>query len=239
MGSSLNIKMAKNIITTMRFSDLFNFRKLWLFWKVRDYTMLGFAKLSNIYELSKLAEKRNIKGAFVECGTYKGGGVAVMAYNSHMAGSKRKIWLFDSFEGLPEPTKDDGKRVMSIYGKNAKDADMCIASVEDVKEIFFRILKLDKKNVEIRKGWFNDTLPKARKEIGDIAILRLDSDWYESEKCCLENLYDNVVKGGFVILDDYNTWAGSKKALDEFLKKRGIKADIIMKKMSVTYFVKP
>lgn len=76
------------------------------------------------------------------------------------------------------------------------------------------------------KGMFQDTLPNYWNEIGDIAVLRLDGDWYESTKCCLEWLYDNVLDGGYVIIDDYNL-VGCRKALDEFIASRNIKVDII------------
>ncbi|HUP59862.1 MAG TPA: TylF/MycF/NovP-related O-methyltransferase [Thermoanaerobaculia bacterium] len=76
--------------------------------------------------------------------------------------------------------------------------------------------------VEIRKGWFQDTLPSAKHEIGSIAVLRLDGDWYESTRVCLDNLYDLVAPGGYVIIDDYNYWEGCKRAVDEFLAARGL-----------------
>ena len=77
-------------------------------------------------------------------------------------------------------------------------------------------------NIVIKKGWFQDTLPRAKSEIGKVAILRLDGDWYESTKCCLDNLYENVSPGGYVIIDDYGYWEGCRQALDEFLHARKI-----------------
>ncbi|MEW6558372.1 MAG: TylF/MycF/NovP-related O-methyltransferase, partial [Elusimicrobiota bacterium] len=73
------------------------------------------------------------------------------------------------------------------------------------------------------KGWFQETLPKAKSRIENIAILRVDCDWYESVRCCLDNLYDNLITGGYLIIDDYGHWEGCKKAVDEFLEKRKIK----------------
>ena len=66
------------------------------------------------------------------------------------------------------------------------------------------------------KGWFQDTLPEYKGNVGKIALLRLDGDWYESTRCCLENLYGNVVAGGWVIADDYQL-PGCRRAVDEFL----------------------
>ena len=72
------------------------------------------------------------------------------------------------------------------------------------------------------KGWFQDTIPLNSKSIGDIALLRIDADWYESVKCCLIELYDNVSNGGYIIIDDYDSCFGAKKAVDDFLLMKNI-----------------
>jgi O-methyltransferase len=76
-------------------------------------------------------------------------------------------------------------------------------------------------NVHFHIGWFKDVVFDAAPKVGPIALLRLDGDWYESTKTCLEAFYDNVVKGGIVIFDDYLVYDGCKKAVDEFLAARG------------------
>lgn len=101
------------------------------------------------------------------------------------------------------------------------------------------IFKYIKENIVISKGWFQDTLPKDKEKIGKIALLRLDGDWYESTKCCLENLYDNVIIGGYIVLDDYGYWEGAKKALDEFFIKRKISPELIKIDYTGVYFKKP
>ena len=77
------------------------------------------------------------------------------------------------------------------------------------------------------KGWFQDTLPKYKDKIGAIAVLRVDADWYESTKCCLENLYDNVVTGGYIFVDDYGFVTGCKKATDNFLTNKKLNAQLV------------
>lgn len=74
-----------------------------------------------------------------------------------------------------------------------------------------------------RPGWFQSTLPASRKELGRIAILRVDADWYESTRCCLEELYDQLVVGGYLIIDDYGHFPGCRKAVDEFFEARGLR----------------
>lgn len=220
----------------------FNFGKIRLFSKVFPYTMVGYKRLSNVYDLAKKAQKDGISGAFVECGVWKGGCSAVMGFIAEKEGKNRKTWLFDSFEGLPEPTAEDGKIAKEYAqdkaGGELKAINKCVGPLEDVKKIFFETLKLKKENVVIKKGWFQDVLPVASKEIGKISILRLDGDWYESTKCCLDNLYDNVINEGYIVIDDYGHWEGAKKALDEFFVKEGIKPDF--KKIDYTgvYFKK-
>lgn len=239
------LSLAKKLIfiKNIPLKDFFNFEKLWLFKKVYPFTMVGYARLSNVYELANMVEKNKTEGVFAECGVWKGGCAAVMAFMAQKFGSGRKIWLFDSFEGLPEPTKEDGE-IASSYALNKtegklKTIDKCVASLKDVEEVFFKVLKLNKENIIISKGWFQDTLPSAKQKIGKIAILRLDGDWYESTKCCLDNLYDNVIIGGYVVLDDYGYWEGAKRALDEFFVERKISPKLIKIDDTGVYFRKP
>ncbi len=232
------IKFWKNI----PLKDFFNFEKVVLFTKVYPYTMVSYQRLSNVYELAKSIEENKAEGDFVECGVWKGGCVAVMAYVAKKAESKRKIWLFDSFEGLPEPTKEDGATAFSYSGNksdgNLKTIDKCVGPLEDVKKILFEILKIDSKNIVIEKGWFQDTLPLVKAKIGKISILRLDGDWYESTKCCLDNLYDSVIMGGYIILDDYGHWEGARKALDEFFVGKQISPNLVKIDDTGIYFKK-
>ena len=204
--------------------------------------MAGYKRLSNAYELALLAEKKGLQGAFVECGVWKGGSIGIMAYIADRAKSNRKIWLFDSFEGLPEPTKEDGQGAKIYSGE--KDSgklvsiEKCVGPLEDVKKLFFSVLKLHSENIYIGKGWFQDTLSRKKVDVGPIAILRLDADWYESTKCVLDNLYDNVVQRGYVIVDDYGHWEGCKKAVDEFFAKRNLKVELRQIDYTGFYFIK-
>jgi len=93
--------------------------------------------------------------------------------------------------------------------------------------------------VSLVKGWFQDTLPEYKDRMGAVALLRLDGDWYESTKCCLENLYDNVVPGGYVIIDDYGALTGCKEAVDDFLNERNINVELIDVDHIRFYFLKP
>jgi len=218
------------VLRDMPVRDWVKLRRLNLFRKTYPNTMVGYARLSNAYELAQLVEQTGLEGAFVECGVWKGGCIATMAWVVRQANSNRSIWLFDSFEGLPEPTELDGPRAQEYVGRFA-------ASVKDVEGILFSRLKINRDSVHIVKGWFQDTLPAFKDEIGPIAILRLDGDWYESTKCCLEHLYEQVVPGGYVIIDDYGCWGGCRIATDEFLENTGLELQVIDQKGR--FFQKP
>ncbi|MDO8577349.1 MAG: TylF/MycF/NovP-related O-methyltransferase, partial [Candidatus Wildermuthbacteria bacterium] len=173
---------------------------------------------------------------------WKGGAAALMAQASKEAQSRRKIWLFDSFEGLPEPTKEDGV-VARTYARDRDSGRLasiqkCVGPLEDVQRLFFSVLKFNPEDIYFGKGWFQDVLPREKQSVGPIAVLRLDADWYESTKCALENLYDSVVEGGYILIDDYGHWEGCKKAVDEFLRNRNIPAKLIPIDYAGVYFKK-
>jgi O-methyltransferase len=195
---------------------------------VEPYTMVGFERLMNAWDLVKQAEARKLDGDIVECGVFKGGSAAVMMMASR---PPRRVWLFDSFEGLPEPTPEDGAMARHYASDRSSGAlapiDQCVGPLEMVEELFFQKLGTERSRVEIRKGWFQDTLPRAANELGPIAVLRLDGDWYESTRVCLEHLHDHVVPGGYVIIDDYGYWEGCRRAVDEFLANRGLNVKLV------------
>lgn len=224
-------------------TDYWRVRKLSRIRAVFPYSMCGYKRLANVYDLATRAEEEHIAGAFVECGVWKGGCIGLMASVSRDFGSNRKIVLFDSFEGLPEPTDRDGEDAHSYAGGRTlgkmESIGRCVGPLDTVKELFFERLGIDQSNVEFRQGWFNDTVPGSGASIGSIAILRLDGDWYESTKVCLEGLYEQVVPGGFVILDDYRFWDGCRRAVDEFLARGNVRVNLRHIDFASSYFRKP
>lgn len=217
-----------------------NFQEFSLIRKVRRHSQVSLKCLANVYELAKKIESKKIKGSFVECGVCKGGSSLVMAFAASKARSHRKIWLFDSFQGNPEPIEIDGALAKQCAKGKTQGRllpiGMNLASLNEVNELFFKKFSLSKDEIIIKKGWFQDTLPVYNSQIGEIAILRLDADWYESTKCCLENLYDHVIEGGYIIFDDYNYFPGCKIAVDEFIDKRNLKVNLIEIDYTAVYF---
>lgn len=193
--------------------------------KVWPYTFIGYTNLCQVYDVIGELERGNIKGSIVEMGCWKGGCGAFMALSVKKHGGQRDVWLFDSFEGLPGFTKEDAAKAkikdVSIVEKKdilKSSPGVFKAEINDAQEIANKL----KVKVNVIKGWFQNTLPQAKKDIGKIALLRLDADLYESTKYCLEELYDSVSEGGIIIVDDYGSWKGCNKALHEFLAEKNI-----------------
>jgi O-methyltransferase len=164
-----------------------------------------------------------IPGDLVECGVWRGGSAFLAAKMLDERGEEgRRVWLFDSFEGLPPPKPVDGPGAAAYAADHDSPVyyDNCRADLDDVRGTA-RKLGLDART-EIVPGWFDDTLMANRERIGPIALLRLDCDWYASMMLCLDALYDQVSPGGTVILDDYYAWDGCAVAVHEFLGRRGL-----------------
>jgi O-methyltransferase len=178
-----------------------------VFPKVMPYTMVGRKRLEALYKLVREVERQRIVGDIVECGTCNGGTAAVLGYAGLNGNRERRLWLFDSFEGLPEPLPEDGEKAQSFTG-------LCLGKVECVEEILKEI-HVPRERVYIVKGWFQDTFQTV--DIPRIALLHIDADWYESVRLVLERFYDQVQPSGFIVFDDYGFWEGCRKAVDEFL----------------------
>jgi hypothetical protein len=196
-------------------------------WKVKPYTQVQWRRLFNAYRLITQVKIERIPGDFVECGVWMGGCAALMAWLNENYGLHRKVWLYDSFEGMPEGTlldgNDAGWLAAGRFGGELVAVGTNVAPIEDVRRFLFAEMGLREEGIVIEKGWFQHTLP--RSQVGPISILRLDGDYYESTKVCLEHLYERVVPGGFVIVDDYWSFQGCKRAVDEFLD--GASVDLI------------
>jgi len=201
---------------------------------VREHTMVPYQRLVTLYQQAVFCERNDIEGSFVECGTWRGGAVGLMALaNLRYGAARRHIHLFDSFEGIPEPDElVDGEEALKFAhavggGVNGKLIPLrnqyaSVGTLEANRQFLERQLKYDPRYLHYHKGWFQDTVPKDAPECGEIAILRLDGDWYASTHICLETLYDQVVSGGFIIHDDYGYYDGCRKAVDEFVERRNL-----------------
>tara|TARA_B100000614_G_C14246331_1_gene368810 strand:- start:78 stop:593 length:516 start_codon:yes stop_codon:yes gene_type:complete len=138
--------------------------------------------------------------------------------------ASREIWLYDTFEGMVEPTDNDveietglkGKDLLSGTRKTTEKYNMWAYSPIDEVKINMQKTCYPPDKLRYIVGKVEDTLKDNRP--GNIALLRLDTDWYESTKIELERLYPLIVSGGVLIIDDYGHFAGAKKAVDEYFK---------------------
>ncbi|MFW2439053.1 MAG: TylF/MycF family methyltransferase [Arenicellales bacterium] len=187
-------------------------------WPFFGYTMAGHKRLNNVQKCLEDILQKDVPGDLIETGAWRGGTTIFMRALLKAYGvTDRKVWVADSFEGLPVPkNKADGKDLSQV--------DYLKVSLEEVKSNFIKFGLLDEQ-VEFLKGWFCDTLPVA--PINEIAILRLDGDLYSSTMDALENLYHKVHKGGYVIVDDYYSWAACRRAVTDFLEKKEIQPEIM------------
>ena len=193
------------------------------------YTMLGIQRLRTLRRFAEQIDQEGISGNVVECGSYNGGSAAIMAQVAAASPRGRQIYLFDSFEGLPPATEQDGERAKAYTG-------LCCGAMDKVREVL-HALQVPAERVTLVKGWFDQTLPQA--DVGRIALLHLDTDWYESLRVCLENLYDRVEPGGFVVLDDYGYWEGCRRAWHEFEASRALGVTLTPIDETAVYFRKP
>lgn len=198
---------------------------------VRGYTMCSYDALISLAAIVRYLEKRNIEGDFIETGTWAGGSAALMAISSLQWGSgQRHFHLFDSFEGLPQPRKDKdfSEWMERDWGVKEKDCEgrlvptgALVANQLTAEEAMFSVAKYPRHLVTFHAGWFQNTVPAAAQSVGPIALLRLDGDLYESTLICLRNLYPLVIKGGFVIIDDWGL-KGCRLACEQYFNDIGI-----------------
>jgi O-methyltransferase len=187
-------------------------------WSRNAETMIGLKRLDNLQYCVTDVLRRNVSGDFIECGAWRGGACIFMRAALKAYGDfSRKVWVADSFEGLPKP------EVRSEDAKYWEGGEMAV-SVEQVQSNFTRYGLLDNQVVFL-KGFFIDTLPKAK--IERLAILRVDCDLYDSVTQSLEYLYDKVSVGGYVIIDDYGALPPAKNAVDDYRKAHGINTELI------------
>ncbi|WP_309630027.1 TylF/MycF/NovP-related O-methyltransferase [Brevundimonas sp.] len=166
--------------------------------------------------------KAGVAGDFVECGVYRGGCSMAAALTCLRAGqSDRTLHLFDTFEGmspagLEDVEADTERRAADLFPNDGK---WCFADLDEVQRNMFRT-DYPQARINMVKGRVEDTLPENAPD--QIAVLRLDTDWYASTRHEMEHLYPRLARGGVLIVDDYGHWAGSRQAVDEYLAEHNI-----------------
>jgi hypothetical protein len=190
------------------------------------YTMAGIPRLLALIDAVRYCVVRGIPGAFAECGVWRGGSVMAMVLTlQEMGSADREIYLYDTFEGMTEPTEHD----VSEFGASAMDEwrkaqerqgrafpeafDHSVFNEEQVKEALLET-GYEADLLRFVRGPVEETIPSVAPD--SLALLRLDTDWYESTRHELEHLYPALSPGGVLIIDDYGHWDGCRRAVDEY-----------------------
>jgi O-methyltransferase len=194
--------------------------------RVRPYTMTSDERLQALIDAVRYVVRRNIPGDFAECGVWRGGSVLAMLLTLQEEGvSDRDVHLFDTFEGMTAPTEHDVSSIdppaLETWNETEGKAwsqffDESIFNLEQVREAL-GTSGYPAHRLHFVKGPVEETLPTNAPR--QLALLRLDTDWYESTKHELEHLYPRLATGGVLIIDDYGHWDGARRAVDEYLEQ--------------------
>ena len=199
-----------------------------IFATCRAFSMASRERLYAVFQAVQHINENKIPGDLVECGVWRGGASMVAALTQISQGdASRRIWLYDTFAGMTTPGVRDvhrwaRKNAWHKWARSERDQynNWCHASLDEVKENLFST-EYPRDRIEFVKGDVRETLTSGGPD--RIAVLRLDTDWYDSTKIELEALYPRLSRGGVLILDDYGVWSGARQAVDEYFKQHDIK----------------
>jgi O-methyltransferase len=192
---------------------------------IEPYTMTSIDRIYALKTAIEYTVNNNIEGSYVECGVWKGGSCMLIAKT--LIDNQRidkEIWLYDTFEGMTNPTDEDievetnlkGMELLKNIDRTTDKLNMWAYAPKDLVIQNMDSTGFPGKNIKYIEGKVEDTLSKSKPK--SIALLRLDTDWYESTKIELEILYPLLVDGGILIIDDYGHFKGAKKAVDEYFR---------------------
>ena len=196
--------------------------------RTNQFTMTGPARLFALIEATRYCVRRDLPGAFAECGVWRGGSVLAMIMTLQSLGrSDRDIYLFDTFEGMTAPGEHDVSEfdppAMETWRAAAEEGsrpwsvffDGKVFNEDSVRETVLST-GYPEDRLHLVRGRVEDTVPGSAPD--RLALLRLDTDWYESTRHEMEHLYPRLATGGVLIVDDYGHWQGSRRAVDEYLE---------------------
>jgi hypothetical protein len=183
---------------------------------VSRFTLVSTERLLAVIDAARYVSKARIPGAIVECGVWKGGCAMAAVMALMECQDFRDIYLFDTFEGMTEPSSRDGQKAIDKFKTQPY---WCAASLSEVREAMIST-GYPTDRMHFIQGRVEDTIP-GRAPV-DIAMLRLDTDWYESTMHELIHLYPRLTQRGPLLLDDYGHWPGARQAVDEYFAGLGI-----------------
>ena len=212
--------------TTSFFPIDFNETDIDIIKKVQPFTRTSSERIYALSNAIRYIVNNQIPGDIVECGVWKGGSMmAAMLTLIDLGKADQNIYLFDTFEGMTEPSKKDisieGKIALNVFTEKQENEEKWeCSSLNEVKSAVYST-GYNQEKIHFVKGKVEDTLPKFAPEC--ISLLRLDTDWYESTRHELIHLFSRISKGGVIIIDDYGHWKGAREAVDEYIQENNIK----------------
>ena len=188
--------------------------------RVAPYTMTTPPRIFALARAVEYLVANRIPGAMVECGVWRGGSMMAVGLTLLRLGVEdRELYLYDTFEGMTEPGEEDvmhtGQNARELLADAAAGAHYrAAAPLDDVRQAVLSV-GYPEERIHFVQGPVEETLPGEAP--GEIALLRLDTDWYSSTKHELVHLYPRLEAGGVLIVDDYAYWLGARKAVDEYI----------------------
>ena len=190
-------------------------------WPTRAFTMIGEYRLRQLRACVEDVLRDGVPGDLIECGVWRGGAAIMMRAVLEAYGDRhRRVWLADSFRGLPPP---NAERYPADAGLDLSGIPALAVPADEVRENF-RALDLLDERVRFAEGWFSETLPHL--EASAFAVIRLDGDLYESTMDALEALYPRLSPGGYAIVDDYGCIPACRAAVEDYRDRHGIREPI-------------
>jgi O-methyltransferase len=194
--------------------------------RVRSRTMTSIERIDALRRAVEHIHANDIGGDVVECGVWRGGSMMAVALTLERLGARRPLWLYDTFSGMTPPRSDD----VDVRGRAA--ADLLATEDPEVSRNWARSPVADAQQALTEAGYpgelahfvvgpVEETIP--RYAPSSIALLRLDTDWFQSTYHELVHLWPRVIEGGIVIVDDYGHWAGAKKAVDQYFSEQKLR----------------
>jgi O-methyltransferase len=187
-----------------------------LYERCKPFTMTSEERMYALWQTCMYVTAAGVPGDFVECGVWKGGSSMLAALSL----PDRRLWLYDTFEGMPDPSDHDvdldGRSMSADWESYQRDP--VIRADSPLEEVRRNLGATGHTDVRLVRGLVEDTIPADAPD--HIAILRLDTDWYESTRHELEHLWPRLAAGGVLIVDDYGHWQGARQAVDEYFGGR-------------------
>lgn len=190
----------------------------------RPYTMTSIERMAALINAVTYVSRNQIPGDIAECGVWRGGSMMTVALTLLSLGdTSRNLYLYDTYEGMSDPTSNDksldGAEAKELLTRSQKGTGIwCYASLDDVRNNIHST-GYPKEKIHLIKGKVEETIPNTLPK--NLALLRLDTDWYESTLHELKHLYPLLNSKGVLVIDDYGHWQGARKAVDEYFQAKG------------------